>query len=144
MNCLTCARSGSPRLQSRCRPYSTGLCLDLVAETASFRRPGPFDLSCGQRTWARPKSTAQGRRPPGVFSRPTADTTKSPGGPQATPEAPAEGRLMNQTPTPTTRADAPIVTEDRRPKTGARSRTIARRTRPRVAATGKGGRTPST
>ena len=51
MNCLTCARFRlTPTAVALCRHCSADLCLDLVAETASFRRPGGFDLSCGHRT----------------------------------------------------------------------------------------------
>jgi hypothetical protein len=72
MNFLTCARSGSAQTAvALCRHCSAGLCLDLVAETASFRGPGGFDLSSGHHTWARPRSTAHGRRPPESFFTPS-------------------------------------------------------------------------
>ena len=48
MNFLTCARSGSAQTAvALCRHCSAGLCLDLVAGTASFRAPDGFDLSSG-------------------------------------------------------------------------------------------------
>jgi hypothetical protein len=51
MKRLFSARCGYPQTAvASARHCSAGLCVDLVAETASFRRPRGFDLSCGHRT----------------------------------------------------------------------------------------------
>ena len=121
MNCVTCARFRLTPDCSRALP-------------ALQRRPLP-----GRRRRDRVLS-----RPGGFdLSTPKPDTTKTPGA-SGDARAPTEGRLMNETPAPTTGADAPVVTEDPQAEDGC---AIAHDRAPdptQVAATGNGGRTPST
>ena len=108
MNCLTCARfPAHPRLQSR----SAGTAAPTSAWTSSPRlrpfvdpaaRPPLRTPYLGKAEKYRPGP------PPAVeLSRPAADTTKSPGGPQATPEAPRGRTFDERDPRPDNRGRRP-------------------------------------